>query len=179
MPNRANQLILDEYLSTYKDARGVVMIKPEKQDSLTQFQMRAKATESNVRVLMVRNRLSTLAFKKLYNQDVSGLFDGSTLILDNVDPIHAAKVAVDLTTTRAGLKIVGGVMDGELCDAAGVKAWSERDDLPTTQSKIAGLLVAPTQAVLSILNSGGQGILGLLEAYNEKREKEGGAAKAS
>lgn len=179
MPNRANQLILDEYMRSYKDMRGVVMIKPEKQDSLSQYQMRVKTTESNVRVLMVRNRLSTLAFKKLYDKDVSGLFSGSTLILDNADPIFAAKTAMDLVASRPGLTILGGLMDGEVCDAAGVKAWSERDDLPTTQSKLAGLLVAPAQAVLSILNSGGSELMGLLEAYNEKREKEGGAAKAS
>lgn len=175
MPNKANELLLNEYLSTYKGVKGVVMVKPEKQDSLTQYELRVKASDSNLRVLMVRNRLSTLAFKQLYNKDVSGLFDGSTLIMDNADPIVAAKTAVQICTERPGLTIVGGVMDGEVCTADEVKVWAQRDDLPTTQSKIAGLLVAPGQAMLSILASGTQNLVGLLQSYNEKREKEGAA----
>ncbi|MGH7142804.1 MAG: 50S ribosomal protein L10 [Planctomycetota bacterium] len=175
MPNRANQMLVDEYLKSYKGIKGIVMVKSEKLNSEDQVQTRAKATDGNLRVLMVRNRLSAFALKQLYQHDVSGLFDGSTLILDNADPIYAAKTAVALCRTKQGLTITGGIMDGEVCTAAEVEAWATRDDLPTTLSKIMGLLVGPSQAMLAILNSGAQGIAGGLHAYNEKREKEGTA----
>ena len=96
---------------------------------------------------MTKNRLAKRALEGTKFDALAPLFTGPTAIAFSRDPVAAAKVAVEFANRNDKLTIVGGGLDGQLLDAAGVKALATLPSLDELRGKLVGLLQAPaTQA---------------------------------
>jgi large subunit ribosomal protein L10 len=68
------------------------------------------------------------------------------------------------------LSVKGGVMTGQLLNAAQVDAVSSLPSLDELRAQLAGLIVQPAAGLVSVLNAGVAGVPQVLQAYISKQE---------
>ena len=117
---------------------------------------------------VAKNRLAKLA---IADTDYSGLGDmltGPTALASSVDPVAAAKVAVDFAKTTDKLEIVGGSMGTQVLDAAGIKALASMPSLDELRGKLVGLLNAPATKIAQLSTAPAAKLARVFGAYAAK-----------
>ena len=130
--------------------------------------LRAKMREAGASYKVAKNRLAKLALKDTAYESLEELLSGPTALATSVDPVAAAKAAVDFAKSNDRLEIVGGSMNGELLDEAGVKALASLPSLDELRGKLVGLLNAPATKVAQVVNAPAAKLARVFGAYGAK-----------
>lgn len=70
------------------------------------------------------------------------------------------------------LSVTGGVMGGnEVLNAAGVEAVSNLPTLDELRAQLAGLVIAPAQGIVNVINAATAGVVNVIQAYLDDRDK--------
>jgi large subunit ribosomal protein L10 len=104
-------------------------------------------------VKVTKNRLVKLALAGTPNESVSEFFSGPTAIAFSEDPVAAPKVAANFAKENDNLKIVGGIMDGNVLDAEGVKNLASLPSLDELRGQLVGLINAPATKIAGVLQA--------------------------
>jgi large subunit ribosomal protein L10 len=104
-------------------------------------------------VKVTKNRLVKLALAGTPNESVSEFFSGPTAIAFSEDPVAAPKVAANFAKENDNLKIVGGIMDGTVLDAEGVKNLASLPSLDELRGQLVGLINAPATKIACVLQA--------------------------
>src|SRR3546814_7404056 len=84
--------------------------------------LRTKMRDAGASYKVAKNRLARLALEGTSYQSIGDLLVGPTGIATSIDPVAAAKVAVEFAKTNDKFEIVGGAMGNTVLDVSGVKA---------------------------------------------------------
>jgi len=104
-------------------------------------------------VKVTKNRLVKLALAGTPAEAAMDLFTGPTAIAYSDDPVAAPRIAAKFAKENSNLVILGGVMDGNLLDAEGVKTLASLPSLDELRGKLVGLLNAPATKVAGVLQA--------------------------
>lgn len=140
-------------------------------------QLRRQMRNAGARYRVTKNRLAKRAIEGTEFETLAPLFSGPTAIAFSHDPVAAAKAAVEFANRNDKLTIVGGGLQGQLLDAAGVKALATLPSLDELRGKIIGLLNAPATKIAGLLQAPGGQLARLLAAHADKAG--GGAAEGA
>src|SRR3546814_15411495 len=110
-------------------------------------ELRVKMREAGASYKVAKNRLARLALDGTSYTSLDGLLVGPTGLATSVDPVAAAKVAVEFAKKNDKFEIVGGAMGDTVLDVNGVKALAELPSLDELRAKIVGLINAPATKV--------------------------------
>jgi large subunit ribosomal protein L10 len=132
--------------------------------------LRRRMREAGASFKVTKNRLARLALQGTKFEQLSPLFTGPTAIAYSKDPVAAAKVAVEFANTNDKLTIVGGALDAQRLDAAGVKALATMPSLDELRAKLIGMLQTPATRIASVLQAPGGQVARVLSAYAKKGE---------
>ena len=113
--------------------------------------LRAKMREHGIKFKITNNRITKLALEKTRCKDLSNLFSGPTAVALSEDAITSAKILTNFSKENSNLKILGGIMGGDILDVAGVKNVATLPSLDEARAKIVGILRSPAQKIASIL----------------------------
>ena len=138
-------------------------------------QLRRQMRSAGARYRVTKNRLMRRALEGTEFAALAPLFTGPTAIAFSRDPVAAAKAAVEYANRNQKLTIVGGGLQGQLLDEAGVKALATLPSLDELRGKIIGLIQAPATKLAGLLQAPGGQLARLLAAH---AEKSGEAAQA-
>ena len=141
-------------------------------------QLRRQMRGAGARYRVTKNRLVRRALEGTAFSALAPLFTGPTAIAFSRDPVAAAKAAVEYANRNTKLTIVGGGLQGQLLDEAGVKALATLPSLDELRSKIIGLLNAPATKLAVLLQQPGAQLARLLNAHAEQ-DGEGAAEVAA
>jgi large subunit ribosomal protein L10 len=86
----------------------------------------------------------------------------------SVDPVAAAKVAVDFAKTHDKFEIVGGAMGDTVLDVDGVKALAALPSLDELRGTLIGLIQAPASKIARTVNEPGAQLARVFAAYGAK-----------
>ena len=95
--------------------------------TMTQLdELRSKMREHGIIFKITKNRITKLALEKTKCKDLSNLFTGPTAVAFGEDAIMSARILSKFAKDNENLKLIGGMMDNEVLDQAGVMtpAWS-------------------------------------------------------
>lgn len=130
--------------------------------------LRAQARENGVVIKVVKNRLVRVAMSQndTYKNTDTALLTGQLLYAVSAeDEVAPAKVLDGFAKTNPALQFVGAFgMEGELIDAAGVKALA---GLPTKNEligQVVGMLLSPVNDVTNALSGNLHALLDGVEA---------------
>ncbi len=115
-----------------------------------------------------KNKLAKIALEGTDYAGLSDLLTGPVALATSVDPVAAAKAAIDFAKTNDKFEIVGGAMGSQMLDAEGVKSLASLPSLDELRSKLVGLLVAPATKIATITQAPAAQIARVLSAYAEK-----------
>jgi large subunit ribosomal protein L10 len=129
---------------------------------LAELRTKLLATESSYTVS--KNTLVRRAVNELGLGELEELLVGPTAVVYvKGDPIAAAKVISSFAKEFPALVIKGGVLDGRVLSEDEARGLATVDSLDVSRAKIAGMLVAPLQQLVMLLEAPTARILFVLE----------------
>ena len=130
--------------------------------------LRIKMREAGAIYKVSKNTLALIAIEDTPYANLADLLTGPTALASSVDPVAAAKAAVEFAKTTDRFEIVGGAMGDTLLDVNGVKALAELPSLDELRAKIVGLIQAPATKLVQIVQAPAAQLARVLAAYAAK-----------
>jgi|TARA_R110002072_G_scaffold242564_11_gene401444 large subunit ribosomal protein L10 len=130
--------------------------------------LRTKMREAGASYKVAKNRLARLALKDTDYTGIDEYLVGPTALAYSVDPVTAAKVAVDFAKTNDRLEIVGGSMGATVLDEAGIKALASMPSLDQLRGTIVGLVNAPATKIARVVNEPASKLARVFGVYGAK-----------
>ncbi len=130
--------------------------------------LRRKMRDAGARFKVTKNRLAKLALKGTKFEHLTDQFSGPTAIAVSVDPVAAAKVAVEFANKNDKLAIVSGALGDKELDANSVKALAKLPSLDGLRGMIIGLLQAPAGKLARVTQAPAAQLARVFSAYATK-----------
>jgi len=130
--------------------------------------LRRRMRDAGARFKVTKNRLARIALQGTKFEHLTDLFTGPTAIAVSVDPVVAAKVAVEFANKNDKLTIVAGALGGKGLDLGAVQALAKLPSLDELRGKIIGLLQAPAGKLASVTQAPAAQLARVLNAYAAK-----------
>ncbi len=154
--------------ATFKEV-GVVVITRNLGMTVAQTTaLRLKMREAGASFKVSKNSLAKLA---IAGTDYAGIADsltGPVALATSVDPVAAAKIAVEFAKTNDKLEIVGGAMGTQVLDANGIKALASMPSLDELRAKLIGLVQAPATKIAQVVTAPAGKLARVFGAYATK-----------
>ncbi|KQM94827.1 50S ribosomal protein L10 [Sphingomonas sp. Leaf226] len=130
--------------------------------------LRNKMRDAGATYKVSKNKLAKIAMDGTDYSSLGDMLTGPVGLASSIDPVAAAKVAVEFAKTNDKFEIVGGAMGATTLDVDGVKALATLPSLDELRAKILGLMVAPATKLATITQAPAAQLARVLSAYAEK-----------
>jgi large subunit ribosomal protein L10 len=134
--------------------------------------LRASGTEYKVQ----KNTLVGIAARDKGFEDLVAMLAGPTAVAfvrsEGGDPVAAAKSLAEFARTHPALVVKGGILEGRILDADGVKQLATLESRDVLLAKIAGLLQAQLQSGVNVLAAPLRAVATMTTALRDKRAAE-------
>jgi len=152
MMNKEQKKLYIENMSAEFDKSEAVIVTHYQGLSVLQLdELRKQMRSYGIKFKITKNRITKLALEKTKCKNISNLFSGPTAVALSEDAIVSAKILTKFSKENKNLKILGGIMGGDILDIEGVKNVATLPSLEEARAKIAGILRSPAQKIASIL----------------------------
>jgi large subunit ribosomal protein L10 len=153
---------------TFSEVGVVVVTRNHGLTVAQSTQLRNKMRDAGAVYKVSKNKLAKIALDGTDYSSLGDLLTGPVGLASSIDPVAAAKVAVDFAKTNDKFEIVGGSMGAIALDVEGVKALATLPSLDELRAKIVGLIVAPATKLATIAQAPAAQLARVLSAYAEK-----------
>ncbi len=135
--------------------------------------LRSRLLDVDASYRVSKNTLVRIAVNDLGLSDLEGLLEGPVAVAYiRGDPVAAAKVLATFSREHPNLVIKGGLLDGVVLTDEQTRDLATVDPLDTSRAKIAGMLVAPLQRIMMLLEAPAGRILFVLEELAKRGPSE-------
>ena len=135
-------------------------------------ELRAKMRDHGIVFKITKNRITKLALEKTKCKGLSDLFSGPTAVAFGEDAIMSARILSKFAKDNENLKLIGGIMDNEILDQAGIQNIANLPTLDEARANIVGILNAPASKLVSILLARSEKMSSLPTENSETKPKE-------
>lgn len=130
--------------------------------------LRLKMRDAGAQFKVAKNRLALIALEGSKYSPIGDLLTGPTALATSIDPVAAAKVAVDFAKTTDRFEIIGGAMGDTILDVAGIKALAALPSLDQLRATLVGLIQAPATKIVRTVSEPGAQLARVFGAYAAK-----------
>ena len=130
--------------------------------------LRLKMRDAGAQFKVAKNRLALIALEGSKYSPIGDLLTGPTALATSIDPVAAAKVAVEFAKTTDRFEIVGGAMGDTILDVNGIKALAALPSLDQLRASIIGLVQAPATKIARTISEPGAQLARVFGAYAAK-----------
>lgn len=179
MPNRINELLVQQYKKTFANVPSVVSIGYPKMDVHKTHALRNALAAQGYELLFVKNRIANIAFKEMgVEGGIMGMVNGqSAFAFGGEDPVALARLLVQFQKEHPELVLHGALIDGVVVGPEGAQLLAKSASKPELQSQISGQLTATARAIASAVLAPANQIASQIKTLIENKEKdEGGSA---
>ena len=163
---------IEEMTSKFENSKAV-MVTHYQGLTMTQLdELRAIMREHGIIFKITKNRITKLALEKTKCKDLSNLFIGPTAVAFGEDAIMSARILSKFAKDNENLKLIGGIMENEVLDQAGVQNVASLPTLDEARANIVGILNAPASKLISILLAHSEKMSSLTAENSETQPKE-------
>lgn len=127
--------------------------------------LRLRMRDAGAQFKVAKNRLALIALDGTRYQPIGELLKGPTALATSIDPVAAAKVAIDFAKTTDKFEVLGGAMGDTVLDVNGVKALAELPSLDELRATLVGLIQAPASKIARTINEPGAQLARVFGAY--------------
>ena len=132
-------------------------------------ELRSKMRDKGIIFKITKNRITKLALEKTKCKELSNLFIGPTAVAFGDDAIMSARILAKFAKDNENLKLIGGIMDSEVLDEAGVQNVANLPTLEEARANIVGILNASASKLVSILLARSEKMSNLPTENSEKQ----------
>jgi large subunit ribosomal protein L10 len=127
--------------------------------------LRLRMRDAGAQFKVAKNRLALIALDGTRYQPIGELLKGPTALATSIDPVAAAKVAVDFAKTTDRFEVLGCAMGDTVLDVNGIKALAELPSLDELRATLIGLVQAPASKIARTINEPGAMLARVFGAY--------------
>ncbi len=169
--DRAQKEKVVEELGQIFESSGVVVVSHYAGLTVAEMQdLRAQMREAGGSVRVAKNRLAKIALSGTAIEAMGDLMTGMTVLSYSEDPVSAAKAAEAYAKTNDKFVILGGAMDGQILDPAGVKTVASMPSREELIASIVGCIGAPASNIAGAIGAPASNIASILSTIEEKAE---------
>ena len=148
---------------------GVVVVTRNLGMSVAQSTaLRVKMRDAGASFKVSKNSLAKLAIANTDYAGIGELLTGPVALATSVDPVAAAKIAVEFAKTNDKLEIVGGAMGAQLLNAEGIKALASLPSLDQLRATLIGIVQAPATKIAQLATAPAAKLARVFGAYAAK-----------
>ena len=163
---------ISEMATQFENSKAI-MVTHYQGLTMTQLDdLRAQMREHGIIFKVTKNRITKLALEKTKCKDLSNLFTGPTAVAFGEDAIMSARILSKFAKDNENLNLIGGIMDNEVLDQAGVQNVASLPTLDEARANIVGILNAPASKLVSILLAHSEKMSSLTAENSETQPKE-------
>ncbi|MBP2158448.1 MULTISPECIES: 50S ribosomal protein L10 [Asticcacaulis] len=144
---------IEELKSVFADHATVVVTQYTGMTFVEMSELRNRLRKEGAVVKVFKNRLAQKALDGKVGEKGDALFKGPVALVYSADPVTAAKISVQYAKENDKLKIIGGIMDTEVLNEAGVKSLATLPSIDELRGKLLGLLQAPATKIAGVLQA--------------------------
>ena len=127
--------------------------------------LRLRMRDAGAQFKVAKNRLALIALDGTRYQPIGELLKGPTALATSIDPVAAAKVAIDFAKTTDKFEVLGGAMGDTVLDMNGIKALAELPSLDQLRATLIGLVQAPATKIARTIAEPGAMLARVFGAY--------------
>ena len=157
--------LVDELKQVFTETSVVVVTRNLGLTVAQSTDLRLKMRDAGAQFKVAKNRLALIALDGSRYQPIGDLLKGPTALATSIDPVAAAKVAVDFARTTDKFEVLGGAMGGTMLDVNGIKALAELPSLDELRATIIGLVQAPATKIARTVSEPGAQLARVFGAY--------------
>ncbi|ESQ78243.1 50S ribosomal protein L10 [Asticcacaulis sp. YBE204] len=159
---------IEELKSVFAESGSVVVAQYSGMTFVEMADLRLRLRKEGAVLRVFKNRLAQKALDGSVGEAGDALFKFPTVLAYANDPVTAAKISAQYAKENDKFKIVGGIMDGTVLNADGVKALATLPSLDELRGKLIGLLQAPATKVAGVLQAPAAQLARVFNAYATK-----------
>jgi large subunit ribosomal protein L10 len=172
--------MVDDLHARFKDTPFVVLTDFKGSTVAELDSFRRACEPAGIYFRVVKNTLAVRALEGTGKEILADKFKGNVgLVIAGEDAIGAAKLVKDKTKDSEKIVVKAGYFDGDVLDSKGVAQIADLPTKPELQAKLLGLLVQVPQQLFAILQAPARDLLGVLNNYAAKLEKDDSAGGQS
>ncbi len=176
---RKNELVA-QYVDLLQSSSGFVVIQYGGMSVPQIDQLRDVVRKADGEYVVTKNTLLAKALEQLEMPVPEELLAGPTAVAFGMSNFPGvAKAVLEFTKVdiaKEKIEVRGGMMGSDALNAANVEMVSKLPTLDEIRAQLAGLVVAPAQGIVSVIQAANSQIVNVLQAYLDDR-KEGEAAE--
>ncbi len=130
--------------------------------------LRVKMRDAGASFKVSKNSLAKLAIQDTNYAGIGDMLTGPVALATSVDPVAAAKIAVEFAKTNDKLEILGGAMGTLVLNADGIRALATMPSLDELRAKLIGLVQAPATKIAQIVTAPASKLARVFGAYATK-----------
>ena len=163
---------INEMASNFENSKAVMVTHYQGLTMNQLDELRAKMREHKIIFKITKNRITKLALEKTKCKEFSNLFTGPSAVAFGEDAIMSARILSNFAKDNENLKLIGGLMDNEILDQAGVLNVANLPTLDEARANIIGILSAPASKLVSIFLARSEKMGNLPTENSETKPKE-------
>ena len=168
MTKEQKKVYIDEMSKQFENSKAVMVTHYQGLTMPQIDELRAKMREHGIIFKITKNRITKLALEKTRCKDLADLFTGPTAVAFGEDAIMSARILSKFAKDNENLKLIGGIMENEVLDQAGVQNVATLPTLDEARANIVGILNASASKLVSILLARSEK-MGSLSAENSEK----------
>ena len=144
---------ISEMTTQFENSKAVMVTHYQGLTMTELDELRAQMREHGIIFKITKNRITKLALEKTKCKELSELFTGPTAVAFGEDAIMSARILSKFAKNNENLKLIGGIMDNEVLDQAGVQNVASLPTLDEARANIVGILNIIPCSLIFVLNS--------------------------
>ena len=168
MTKAQKKVYIDEMSKQFENSKAVLVTHYQGLTMPQMDELRSKMREHGIIFKITKNRITKLALEKTRCKDIADLFAGPTAVAFGEDAIISARILSKFAKDNENLKLIGGIMENEVLDQAGVQNVATLPTLDEARASIVGILNAPASKLVSILLARSEKMSNLSAENSEK-----------
>jgi large subunit ribosomal protein L10 len=159
---------LADLSSAFGDMKSAVFVNYQGLKVKEADELRRSADKEKISYTVAKKTLLAKAIKSAgVDYDIVAL-QGMIGVAVSADEVAAAKLVVEFGKTHEALKVLGGVVDGKIVDAAAIKALAAMPSRQQMLGMVVGTLNAPISGFVNVLAANIRGLVNVLNAVKAK-----------
>ncbi|HOJ76609.1 MAG TPA: 50S ribosomal protein L10 [Bacillota bacterium] len=173
MARPEKEALVKEIQEKFEKSKSVILVDYRGLNVAEVTELRKKMREAGTEYKVLKNTMTSRAAKAANIEGLDDLLVGPiALAFSYDDHTSAAKVLSAFAKDNKKMQLIGGVLDGKIIDAAGVKALSELPSREVLLGKIAGMLQAPMRGMATVLSGPLRNFVYAIEAVRKQQAVE-------
>ena len=160
--------LVDELKQVFSETSVVVVTRNLGLTVAQSTDLRLRMRDAGAQFKVAKNRLALIALDGSRYSPIGDLLKGPTALATSIDPVAAAKVAVDFAKTTDKFEVLGGAMGDTLLDVNGIRALAELPSLDQLRGTLIGLVQAPATKIARTVAEPGAKLARVFQAFADK-----------